>query len=121
MIKPLPPAPPRDPAEPPAHLTDATRAWWIEIARVHRLEQHQLHTLQAAAEAWDRKEQARAALDKHGLSYTDDRGMIRPRPEVSIERDSVIRYLRAMRELGLQTAPAPKYDNYGNPLRWQTR
>jgi phage terminase small subunit len=96
--------------DPPAHLQPETQAWWRVI--VQEIEPHQLRTLQCAAEAWDRKEQARAALNEHGLSYEDDRGMIRPRPEVAVERDSRIAYLRAMRELKLD-APPPKNPRIG--------
>ena len=35
--------------------------------------------------------EARAALTVHGLSYTDDRGMVRARPEVAVERDAAPR------------------------------
>jgi hypothetical protein len=57
---------------------------------------------------------SRRELAKHGLSYTDDKGMIRARPECSIERTSQIAFLRAVRELNLQvklaaaSRPAPK-------------
>jgi hypothetical protein len=67
---------------------------------------HQLRTLQVAAEAWDRKEEAREVLAREGLSYTDGKGMIRSRPEVQIERDSRAAYLRAMRELQLDAVPS---------------
>ncbi len=76
------------------------------------MEEHQLHILQAAAEAWDRKEQARLALIEHGLTYQDAKGMIRSRPEVQIERDSRIAFMRALRELRLDVEP-PKPPHYG--------
>lgn len=57
------------------------------------VEQHQLQTLQAAAESWDRCQQARAALAE------------RARPRVAIERDSRISHLRSMRELGFEIDP----------------
>jgi phage terminase small subunit len=99
--------PQRDPAAPPDHFSDATKAWWIEIITTHRIERHQLRALTAAAEAWDLKEQAREILAKRGLTYEDDRGMIRARPEAAIMRDNRIGYLRAMRELGLDKAEPP--------------
>lgn len=48
---------------------------------------------------------AREALAKHGLTYTDEKSMIRARPEVAIERDARISYLRSLRELNLETDP----------------
>jgi phage terminase small subunit len=97
----------RDRAAPPADLSAATRAWWARILAQHDIKEHQLRTLLIAARSWDRSEEARQALSRHGLEYTDDRGMVRPRPSVAIERDSQIRYLRAMRELGLDRAELP--------------
>jgi hypothetical protein len=61
--------------------------------------------IQAAAESWDRNQQAREALTKHGLTYEDSKGMIRARPEVAIEHDARTSYLCALRELDLQVEP----------------
>jgi phage terminase small subunit len=99
-------------SEPPAHLRPETKAWWQSIITEQDIQPHQLRTLLCAAEAWDRKEEARAALNEHGLSYVDDRGMIRQRPEVAVERDSRTAYLRAMRELKLDAEP-PKEKRLG--------
>ncbi len=74
------------------------------------IEQHRLRALQVAAEAFDRKEQARIAVEKYGLVYTDPKGMVRARPEVSIERDSRIAFLRALRDLGLEVEPPEKLE-----------
>jgi phage terminase small subunit len=101
MISSVPAEPPHDPASPPAHLSEQTKAWWIDIVNRHDIKPRQFRTLQVAATSWDRAEQARQTLSKHGLTFEDDHGMIRARPEVQIERDSSIRFLRAMRELGL--------------------
>ena len=62
-----------DPEPPPEHLTPQTKAWWKAVAADYTLDRHEFRTLQAAAEAWDRKEQAREALIEHGLTFTDDR------------------------------------------------
>jgi hypothetical protein len=53
----------------------------------------------------DRREQARDALKKHGLTFTDAKGMVRQRPEICIERDSAMAFLRAMRTLRLEPLP----------------
>lgn len=75
----------------------------------YEVAEHALRTLQAIAEAWDRKEEARKALSKHGLTFTDDHGMIRPRPEVQIERNALATYFRGLRELNLKLEPPPSH------------
>jgi hypothetical protein len=50
---------------------------------------------------------ARQAIERHGMSYTDDKGMIRSRPEVAIERDSRTGFMRAVRELDLGSDVEP--------------
>ena len=64
------------------------------------LADHHLRLLQAASEAWDRCQQARIAVAENGLTFTDDRGMVRVRPEVGVERDSRTAFMRALREAG---------------------
>jgi P27 family predicted phage terminase small subunit len=86
---------------PPDHLRPATKAWWARIVADFTFEAHQLHGLQATAEAWDIKERACEALADSGLTYTDDKGSVRARPEVNIERDARTAYMRGMRELNL--------------------
>lgn len=60
-------------------------------------------TIEAAGEAWDLYQFARAELAKH--TYEDGKGMIRPRPEAAIARDARTSFLRAVRELKLDVAP----------------
>ncbi len=98
---------PRDLPPPPTHLQPATKAWWTQILSDWPIGQHELQTLQAAGESWDRCQQAREALAKHGLTYVDCKGMVRARPEVAIERDSRISYLRCMRELDFENVEPP--------------
>jgi phage terminase small subunit len=88
--------------KPPKHLK-ASKSWWRSIVDVYELEQHQLQILLVAAEALDRREEAREALRKHGMVYTDDRGMIRQRPEIAIEREMSNSFLRALRALKLES------------------
>jgi len=102
------PKPSRDLSPPPEHLQPSTKAWWTAVIADYELEPHQLRTLQAAAESWDRYQQAREALALHGLTYTDAKGMIRQRPECAIERDSRISYLRALRELHIEPPDRPR-------------
>jgi phage terminase small subunit len=100
----------------PNHLQLQTQAWWDTVVSSFEIRPHQLQTLQVAGEAWDRKEEARAALKQHGLTYTDAKDMIRARPEVQIERDSRVAYPRAVRELALEVPPPHPYDRFGNPV-----
>ena len=71
------------------------------------LEDHHVRLLTAAAEAWDRCQQARKRLAKNGLTYTDRFGQPRARPEIGIERDSRLAFSRLIRELDLDAA-APR-------------
>src|SRR5580765_6292443 len=91
--------------EAPAHLAEATRQWWSQIVDSYTFEDFELRLLTAAAEAWDRKESARSVIEKDGLTYRDRFGQPATRPEVSIERDSRLAFLRAMRELNLKAEP----------------
>jgi hypothetical protein len=50
---------------------------------------------------WDRALQARAMLDKDGMTYSDRFGAPRPRPEIAIERDSFTCFRQLVHELGL--------------------
>jgi P27 family predicted phage terminase small subunit len=109
-----------NPTKPPAHLSPSTKEWWTETAPL--LEPHQLRILTAAGEAWDRYQQAREALSKHGLSFTDHKGLLKRRPECTIEKDARAAFLRCMYVLRLDHVPAPKLPkNYPNEFersRW---
>jgi P27 family predicted phage terminase small subunit len=101
---------------PPEHLQPSTKVWWNALVADYEFKPHDLQTLQAAAESWDRYQQARQALAEHGLTYVDSKGMIRARPECAIERDSRISYLRALRELHIEPPERPR-----GPFPWETR
>jgi phage terminase small subunit len=89
----------------PAHLRPETRVWWRAVATSYELEDHHLRLLTLAAGAWDRCVQARTALKKHGITYTDRFGSPKARPEVAIERDAKIAFARLLRELALDVDP----------------
>ena len=96
---------PPDLPPPPAHLSAETAAWWSQIVGDYVLESHHLRQLQAACEAWDRCQQAREVLGREGLTFDDRFGCPHPRPEIAVERDARVAFLRALRELGLDIAP----------------
>ena len=86
---------------PPAHLAPATRKWFASVVAQFQLEDHHVRLLILAAEAWDRVQEARAAIAQHGMVFQDRFGAPRLRPEVAVERDSRIAFVRILRELGL--------------------
>ena len=97
------------PDKPPSHLSQSARKWWADVTANYVLEPHHRHLLTAAAELLDRASQARAILDKNGLTFIDRLGVPRTRPEVAIERNAKICFARLLRELDLDAEiPAPR-------------
>ena len=90
---------------PPKHLTSSTRKWWSSVVSEFELEGHHLKILTLSAESWDRGQQARRALQKHGIVYEDRFGQPKARPEIAIERDSRTGFARMLRELALDVDP----------------
>lgn len=90
---------------PPAHLGAEARKWWQGVVSEYQLEGHHLKLLQAAAECWERLQQARQTIAEQGATFQDDRGNFRAHPAVAIERDSRIGFARLIRELDLDTEP----------------
>lgn len=85
----------------PDHLKEKTQAWVKVVLADYELEQHQFMNLVNAGVFWDRAAEAREAIDRFGLTYSDFRGQPKARPEVAIERESMIGFSRCIRELGL--------------------
>ena len=93
--------------KPPAHLSREVKKWFTEVLECYELEAHHVRLLTLAAESWDRCSQARAIIDAQGLTYQDRFDAPRTRPEVSVERDSRLAFVRIIRELDLDIdAPA---------------
>lgn len=103
-----PPQPRSSRLDPPEHLSADMKAWWRVVIEGYDLDRHHLHLLEAACGAWDRMVQARAALAELGLTYQDQNGCPKPRPEVTIEKDSRIAFARLVRELDLDVDPPPE-------------
>lgn len=89
----------------PQYLRPATRRWWSEVVADFELESHHQRLLTLAAEALDRREQAREELAKSGAYFDDRFGKPRVHPAVAVERDSGIAFARLMRELDLDVEP----------------
>jgi phage terminase small subunit len=99
---------------PPAHLSPSARLWWTTTVETYELEPHHLLLLQAAAEAWDRCQAARAQIDSEGLTVSGREGCVHAHPCVSIERDNRLAFARMLRELDLDVEP-PKSERIGPP------
>jgi len=94
----------------PRHLGKTAAAFYRHVVDSFHLDKHHIQILIRACEALDRCEAAREAIAEHGLIYTDVHGNPRKRPEVSIEADSRLAFLRCCRELRLyDVVPAEEY------------
>ena len=92
----------------PRHLEPATRKWFRWVCHEWQLGQHHERILVVACESWDRKNQARLIIDDLGLTFLDASGQPKVRPEVAVERDARLAFLRALRELDLDLDPPPQ-------------
>jgi len=89
----------------PAHLTEPTAAWWLQVQDDYSLEPHHVRLLSLACEAYDRTQQARELLDRDGPVMVTDGGL-KTHPAVAIERDARLAFARLLRELDLDSEPA---------------
>lgn len=92
----------------PMHLSPDAAGWWLQVMAEYDLEPHHVRLLTLAAEAWQRGQQARAILDRDGLTYIDRFDAPKARPEVAVERDSRIAFARLLRELDLDLDGLPE-------------
>jgi phage terminase small subunit len=92
--------------EPPNYLEPSTQEWFRSVMANYQMEPHHVRLLTAACECWDRMQAARAAIQKHGLTMLDPKtGAERARPEINIERDAKIVFMKLLRELNLSEQP----------------
>ncbi len=95
--------------QPPAHLTEASATWWRSVTADFDLEPHHIRLLTLAAEAYDRCQEARAAIGRDGLTMKAGDGSLKAHPCVAIERDSRLAFARLLRELDLDaTIPSER-------------
>ena len=86
----------------PSHLQAAGQRLFRATAEAFVIEdEHHRVTLLLACEHRDRAEAARVVVERDGMTYADTRGVVRPRPEVLIQKESTIVCARLLRELGL--------------------
>lgn len=95
------------PTKTPTHLRAPTRRWYENVVENYELEAHHLRILQLAAESWDRGQEAREAIKKHGLTFENKYGETKLRPEITIERDCRTSFARLVRELALSEDEPP--------------
>jgi phage terminase small subunit len=96
----------KTPDEAPDYLEATTQEWFLSVMANYQMEPHHVRLLTAACECWDRMQAAREAVRKHGLTMADPKtGATRARPEVNIERDSKIVFMKLLRELNLSEQP----------------
>jgi P27 family predicted phage terminase small subunit len=91
---------------PPAHLSRGAKRWWRAIMEGYDLEPHHIEILTAAAEAWDRKEEARRLIAEEGIVIRDRSGVQMTHPAVQVEDTAAVRMARLLREVGLDATPA---------------
>jgi P27 family predicted phage terminase small subunit len=90
-----------DRAKPPAHLSRQAKRWWRSVLDAYYLEPHRVAILTAAAEAWDRKEQARLIIAEEGIVIRVGRGTPMPHPAVHVEDAAAMRFAKLVHEIGL--------------------
>lgn len=89
----------------PEHLQPDTRKWWLSVHSDYALEPHHTRLLTLAAESWDRCQQARAAVDRDGITVGTADGGLKAHPAIAIERDARLAFARLVRELDLDVDP----------------
>lgn len=91
---------------PPETLSAEARKWWRKIVEGYAIDDDAGHLiLQTALEAFDRLQQAKRHITKHGATFTDRFGQMRPNPSITIERDARAGMLAALKALNLDLEP----------------
>lgn len=89
-------------ANPPSHLSRRSKRWWRSVIEAYDLEPHHLAILTAAAEAWDRKEEARLIIAEEGVVIREGSGLPPvAHPAVQVEDVAAMRFANLVREIGL--------------------
>ena len=84
----------------PKSLRTKGKAFWKTVVDQFQLEDYQLVTLRLAAECLDRIEDARLAIQKHGLVIEGRLG-VKANPACEVEKNNKTIYARLVREIGL--------------------
>ena len=99
----------------PRSLRTKGKALWKSVTAQFELEGYQLESLRLACEALDRIEDARLAIQKHGLVIEGRLG-VKANPACDVEKNNKTIFARLLREIGLDaildaeaTRPKPLY------------
>ena len=95
------------PRKTPSHLSKSSAEWWLQTIAEYHLEQHHELLLTSACEALDRAAECRLIIDAEGLTTTDRFGQSRPHSLLSTELASRAQFAKQLRELDLDSSPAP--------------
>lgn len=87
--------------KPPSHLSSEMKRFWKSVNDAYELEQDALLILRAAAENWDRAQEAREQVKKDGLVLNGRR-----HPAIDIEKQAYGLFLRSLRQLGIDAVAA---------------
>lgn len=102
----IPQIPPRRQAVPiPKGLKGKARVFFQNVVKNFELEEFHVELLAQGCWALQRCEEARAIVDKAGMTYVDTKsGRCFPNPATTIEKDNRVIFTRIIRELGLDLA-----------------
>ncbi|TMC11705.1 MAG: P27 family phage terminase small subunit [Chloroflexi bacterium] len=87
--------------KPPADFSASSKTLWRQVLEIYELSDAELVILAELGRALDRARQARAEIDRAGLTIEGRFGP-RANPACAIENQAVIRASRLMRQLGLR-------------------
>jgi phage terminase small subunit len=85
----------------PGHLSAPSHAWAAAVLSEFDATDSQFALVVAAAEAWDRAQQARRSIARHGAYLEDRFGQLRPHPGINVERDARAAFARIVAQLKL--------------------
>jgi P27 family predicted phage terminase small subunit len=90
--------------KPPSDLSDEAKKVWKKIIAEIEIDTAAVLLLDVMMQAWDRMQEARAAIAKDGATVTGRFGL-KASPWTAIERDSAATVTRCWRLLGFDQAP----------------
>jgi P27 family predicted phage terminase small subunit len=96
-----------EPSQAPAHLEPATQAWYRHVCETWVLEPHHLRLLQAAAEAWDIAQAARASVARDGLTIATADGSVKAHPCLTVATAARAQFASLLAQLELDEAGRP--------------
>lgn len=96
-------------AKPPKDLSKDAKALWRRIFDASEMDEAATLLLDTLAQQYDRMLQARALIDRDGLTLTETtaagHAKVRQHPACQVERDAVAAMCRCWRLLGYDQAP----------------